>query len=478
MFAQRLDFAMKVTNTSAAALGRAVSLDPSHVSRLRNGTRSLPKNPEFLSPMAAFLRERAESEYQRAALAEAVGITKWPADEAHASLMLEHWLSGAAERQGVISTIVDSFSHSQKAVAPESGRRPKTALPPMKSRYYGDAGKQEAVLQFFTLVLKHPRPQTLLLLSEENMEWLYRDPMFTAQWAELFRQVLAAGNRVRIVHSLKRDLTELFEAVAKWMPIYLTGAIEPHYLPRLRDGICRRTLFIAPDTCAVSSFSIGEETDEMLNELFIEQEPIHALEREFENYFALCKPLMRISPQGDAEGLWESLHDLLSAGGDALCMAGSPTLATMPEDVIASLQERASGAPIAESTRSARMFVRQLAKKARVTLVVPRSPAWALPDQNARDLEIPCAGYFGCSGMLYQDDEMAAHIRAADRFVSESRGLRIVRASKVPANLLVIARENVGTVMIKTDAPCISFAFTEPTMTNAFREYLASIAGI
>lgn len=82
------------------------------------------------------------------------------------------------------------------------------------------------------------------------MAWLYEDAAFAARWAELFTRVLMQGNRVRIIHTVARDMNEMLEAVTKWIPIYMTGAVEPYCYPRLRDGLFRRTLFIAPRTAA------------------------------------------------------------------------------------------------------------------------------------------------------------------------------------------------------------------------------------
>ena len=81
------------------------------------------------------------------------------------------------------------------------------------------------------MILQEKEPQTLLLFSDENMAWLYEDTAFAARWAELFAQVLARGNRVRIVHTVSRNMNEMLEAVTKWVPIYMTGAVEPYHYP-------------------------------------------------------------------------------------------------------------------------------------------------------------------------------------------------------------------------------------------------------
>lgn len=111
------------------------------------------------------------------------------------------------------------------------------------------------------------------------MAWLYEDAAFAARWAELFTQVLMRGNRVRVIHTVARSMNDMLEAVTKWVSIYMTGAVEPYCYPRLRDGLFQRTMFIAPNTAAIISTSVQQDTDGMLN-LFLTDKATGGAERE------------------------------------------------------------------------------------------------------------------------------------------------------------------------------------------------------
>ncbi len=45
------------------------------------------------------------------------------------------------------------------------------------------------------------------------------------------------GNKIKIIHSMGRDMNELFEVVAKWIPVYAFSMDEPYYYPKLKDDI-------------------------------------------------------------------------------------------------------------------------------------------------------------------------------------------------------------------------------------------------
>ena len=69
-FSEKLDFLMKVTNTSNSALALSTSLDPSYISRLRRGVRNLPKNENYVPLMAEYFASHCLDDYQINALQE------------------------------------------------------------------------------------------------------------------------------------------------------------------------------------------------------------------------------------------------------------------------------------------------------------------------------------------------------------------------------------------------------------------------
>lgn len=105
------------------------------------------------------------------------------------------------------------------------------------------------------------QPQTLLLFFDEKMNWLTGDSAYTARWAAALTEVLATGNRIRIVHTVTRNVDEMILGVVKWLPIYMTASIEPLYYPGSRDDLFQRTLFIAPSTAAIVANSTNRKPD-------------------------------------------------------------------------------------------------------------------------------------------------------------------------------------------------------------------------
>ncbi len=343
-FCDKLDFLMNLTSSSNSALSLAVSLDPSHVSRLRRGGRRLPKRADFLLPMAHFFSRRILNEYQKKALGDALRIPgEFPADENGRARLLYRFLSGEMDSDGPIEAFLEYFSQFQIKKAPPAHRLEESGSVGLENTeyYYGPEGKREAVLAFLTSVLSEKNPQTLLLYSDEEMSWLFDDAAFSKKWAYLLAQVLETGNTIKIIHTISRSMDEVLTAIAKWLPIYMTGKIAPWYYPKIRDGIFRRTLFLAPRTSAVVSSSVQNRTHGMLNLYLNDPNAIAALIKEFNAYLSLCRPLMRIFTGREAGDFLSLLREFEAESVPAVLHPQYLSLLTLPRQEAESMMRRA-----------------------------------------------------------------------------------------------------------------------------------------
>ena len=299
----KIDFLMRVTGTSNAQLARALNFDASYISRIRAGKRGLPPELPFIEPAAAFFARNVREGYQAEALAREMGLSgSWPADKANAARLIAGWLEGAA---GAGSQDVDVQSTgSTSALA--AGRSSEARL------FFGDGGRRAAALAFLAYVADANEPCDLLLQSDEETAWMYEDPAFAAEWAESMAGLAAAGCTFTVVHTVSRGGNEMWEGLRAWLPLYLTGAIRPFYYPRLRDGVRMRSLFVARETCALVSNSVQGMGNGALSILLDDADAASALEREFDAYLALCRPLAqvdRLESRAELEALVEGYRD-------------------------------------------------------------------------------------------------------------------------------------------------------------------------
>ena len=320
--AQKLDFLMDLTLTKNSALGRALNFDPSYISRIRSGKRGLPKGQPFLEPACAYFARAIREDYQKEGAAKEMRLkTPWPQEENDAANLLLIWLSGrfgTAEEEKQIGNALASLISTASPGGPEGRYMPEKGSSTPIQLFFGNKGKRDAVITFLEELEQTGKPHTLLLFSDEDMFWLYEDESFLRTWMHLMRHLITTGTRIRIIHSIGRNAGDMWEAVRNWMPLYASGAVEPWYCPRLRDGIFRRTEFIAQDHSAVFGSSVPGQASDSINVLIRSREAAESMQQEFEAFQALCKPLMDIFHPESAAELKELRNALTNTPGELL----------------------------------------------------------------------------------------------------------------------------------------------------------------
>ena len=264
-------------------------------------------------------------------------------------------------------------------------------------------------------------------------------------------------------------MNEMLEAITKWMPIYMTGMIEPYCYPRLRDGVLQRTLFIAPNTAAVVSSSVQQETEGMLNLFITDRAALDALVSEYEHYFALCRPLMRIYTESNAESFQRIAESISAADGNAYLCCTVPPLFAMPEKLVRELSEQSGNeALISQWKRSLSLFRKNI-KKQHLTLVL-LNPECAVLTPDA--LRPSVDDLFSGDNFLYTKEQYLTHIERLAQMERKYENLEIHFASELADNTILYVKDDTGVVMGKMNTPVTAFVINNRNIIGAFWDYM------
>ncbi len=479
---EKLDFLMNLTKTTNSALSQAVLLDASYISRLRRGERSLRKKEQYIKKMASYFARHCSEPYQRKALFDVIGSGFLPADENALPGSITRWLLAENERDiETIGNFLDGFSGSKAVkVVPQAAGTEVSALALPQSDmevFYGIEGKREAVVYFLSEVAARDKPQTLLLFSDEATDWMTTSPRFAARWFSLMTQTLARGNRIKIIHTVSRDLDEMMSAISQWMPLYMSGSIEPYFYPKKRDGIFKRTLFIAPETSAVISNSVGSTHTVTANILFREERAVKTFADEYNQYLALCRPLMRIFTARDEEAYLKTLSEFEKEQADTIMKTESLSLLTMPEDLARSLLLKLNlKDPDILGYHKARIATfRKNLRSIRFTEIIQLPPPKAV---FGGKVKVAFSDMLSSGAMYYTPEEYVLHLKNLISLLDDFPNFHVYLADEIrDEGYTVYAREDLGTIVAKTSTPAVVLAMNENNMTAAFWDFLMNTVG-
>ncbi len=468
MFAKRLDFMIKLTNVKARALAKACMIDISYVSKLRTGVNKLPKQPTFLENMSDFFVEHIKTEEQKLAFCHVLDLSSFPDDEQNASLLLKEWL---LSKDSVTENDDLFFEKIFTRAASESSVTELRNTKKLKQFYYGINGKREAALACFDFVLQQDKPTTLYLNSEENMAWMQNDSEFIKLWTEKFTKVLLAGNKVVVIHNVKRGIDEILYAVAKWMKIYMIGDIESYYYSGIRDDVLQRTLFIAENLVSLSSVSVDKKSDNMLNQVIQEKKAVKALTKEFKNMLDLCKPFSKVVNTENIKMMDKILKSLAKQSLAVKVLSPMPSIFSMPLDLAESIQNKY---PNTNLVNILNKNIKRFKNNINTSSFVEYIPDLECLLQAKSSFEMPFAEFLGDKSMSYTKEELIKHYENIKKLEKKYDNYKVVYIKEDLGTECLVSLANHGFVIANPFHKNIAVLFLEENIINAYNNFMSS----
>lgn len=343
LFSDKLVFLMELTGTSNLALAAELKTNPAQISLMRKGRRGQPQRVERLKHMAEYFALRATTDYHRAALADILGQQqiKLAQDASELAAVLYHWLSSTEELPGARAEqllqemntldfrVVDAEEEAPRDVPFEHERRRGGR----NYLYYGNEGRRTAMREFLRCVQALEQPCEIIVSSDESFEWLLEAPAFAREIADQTMRLAERGFSCRRIAAPLLSADAAFDSLSRWLPLYMTGQVRSYYYPRLRDDLYRSTVYAAPGKVALTSLTVGSQTQLDTTLLITDKPVVELVTRRFESYFERCVPLTTAYVLSDrASELQEYLLRFESYRGNCIRRSCSfSSLATPPE---------------------------------------------------------------------------------------------------------------------------------------------------
>ncbi|MDP3304966.1 MAG: helix-turn-helix transcriptional regulator [Erysipelotrichaceae bacterium] len=312
-FKDKLNQLMEQFHISNSKLAKEINIDPSLVSRWRNGDRVPTMRSSHIPSIADYFLSQNGYSYQQEYLRHILEEQKAELPNISDQVaLLSDWLIRDTASSTVIRPFVSSEEYAEVLLQQIQGLakdRPAQAampsldfpLPTLTTQYKkdfhlfaGNSAKRKAVIYLLTSVLRSEEKTELFLLSDEDMSWLTEDRVFQVQWHVLLRGIIEAGHKISIIHTVHRDTHDILQAINLWMPLHLLGSIKSYYNPRYQSQIVKTSWFVQKDMRALVSSSVTFEDVENLSYLYELPEVAQSFQSQFMGRLTGCKPLFEI----------------------------------------------------------------------------------------------------------------------------------------------------------------------------------------
>lgn len=472
-FNEKFDLLMNLLNIPNNKLAKFMSVDPSLISRWRSGERDPLKNDAYVEMISEYIMQHATD---RQCLYELLSVNP-DSNGSDLSEQIINWLRSdyvnvsniATKFLTQIQNYKDYEMPFNKALLDEMpiGERLKVEV------YHGREGKRKGVIRFLSSVILSSKLTELLLYSDEPMDWLMEDPQFTQKWALMLAELMRIGHKIKIIHTVDRNANEQIVAIERWLPLYLSGQIEPYYYPSYQEALFKRTLFIAPGIAALTSSAIAG-TESMEQIFYHDTKMIQTLTEEFNTYLKVCRPLMKIYNEKNLQQFHELLLEFESQEGDLVTIGQGLPFATLSyEDYCQAINNYMTS----EETKAYYThFYEKRHSLFNMHLKSSKRYDWLsqsfLEHPNCVDIDT----YISVPNFL-KSSYVNQQLSVVERLLKENKNYHLNFCSNnIPNNIYLAFKKNTGVLIYKTDAPHIVFAINHPLMTNAFEAFIEEIA--
>jgi len=461
-FGERLDQVMTLLDLSNGQLASRLNVDASMVSRYRTGLYTPQGNNRLSKRLTSILLGRAEKKGLLPELEKLCGLAAGELDADGVA----HWLYGVSDDD--FGELAQKLLRSLDAFIPGQDLPPHPpALPPVEtaSCYWGTEGLRSAVARFLSDAAGEGGE--LLLYSDEPMDWLSGDREYFALWAALMVACVKSGVKIRIIHNVDRDGPEMIDAITGWLPLYISGMIEPYVFKTTRNARFCHTVFLhAGKACVHGFFPAGGKC--RWYDYLTDAPRLDMLEREFSAMLSTAAPFLKTYPAAMGEAFRALRMD--KPGTRSYLLTGFPVV-TMPENLLARMLSRAG---MGEEKRAETLELYCVLRERFSEVMVEDGVNMILcPSGAAVERRVNFSLDLVDLSLDYTPEEYAEHMAAVVELVKKERNFHLTLLPEAPFRDIQLVTLQDAVAVLRCREPYTAFVFQNPALTRSVSDYLS-----
>jgi hypothetical protein len=351
--------------------------------------------------------------------------------------------------------IFDSFSSETRLSIPAPEETVDIGITQStQTEYFGRDGLRKAVLRFLYAAWSE-KAELLLLYSDEDQEWLTGDKDFLMRWASLMSACVKNGTRIKIIHNVDRDLSEMTDAIKNWLPLYMSGMVESWYSTRTRNPRFSHTIFLCPGKACIESFHPVGTNAQAVYHYYVDRKILEVCRSGFDSMLEASGPLLKIPASIIYKG-----------DSDITIIQNGLSVATMSEELVRSFNEPS----LYEEWKTLQDALLFRLKKARVNECVTLANDEILFSGKVRIEQL-----FGVRELFYTPEQYAMHLRNIIRLSETYTGYPFCALPETPFPNMKVMVANDTACIIHAKRPELSFGLNHPLVCRAFRSYAESL---
>lgn len=199
--------------------------------------------------------------------------------------------------------------------------------------YFGLEEMKKAELDFLKGTVLSKNNEDIFMCSDMPMEDLAKDIDFSKKWMFGIACLLKKGIHLNIIHNLDRPFNEMMLGLESWIPLYMTGQINPFYFKDINTNIYHNLTYVS-GTLALAGECIENYHKDGKYFLTSNKKEVDYYKTKANNLLKKANNLMNIYKEENSKSYNLFLDDYLNKDGNIKRILSSLPLFTMSNDLL------------------------------------------------------------------------------------------------------------------------------------------------
>ncbi|MBQ3518943.1 MAG: helix-turn-helix transcriptional regulator [Clostridia bacterium] len=343
LFSERFDSIAQVLDLSNVRLSKLMNVDASLISRFRNGKRSPQKNTEFMQLLCEVLTERMHAAQAYEEIAELVGCEVLQTQTAEFVHILEKWFFAKRGEKHKTTHTYDYLKMflplTQLPVDEMLAKLTSHVEKEKTATYWGVDGMRNAILRLLTESAVEGGGE-IYMYADQSLQWLLADEEVLHMWYLCCSLCISRGVKLIVIHDINRNVSEMANAMQVWVPLFMTGHVEPYYCTLNRGSRFTHMLFLRPNHAALSSLHVYGANGNHFYDYIQDAKKLNVLYSEFKALLVNSEKLVQVYTQDNMSKYYSILESAMAQTLNSFALLDAPPSVTVPDDVLREMFER------------------------------------------------------------------------------------------------------------------------------------------
>ena len=318
IFINNLNILIKELNINNSELSKYIGFDSSYISKIRTGNRKPHSIEKFTLSICKYLQHKFNTDKDKKLFSKIIECDK---DNFSLEDIYTFLVTNKSKKEShsisCFLTKLDDFDLNEYIKKTKFDKLKVPSVPiqlPKTKMYYGLNGFKNSQLDLLKQIILSKSKSDVFFYSNMPMYEASKDLEFTKKFMIGLAFLLKKGLKLNIIHNLNRPINEIIIGLEGWIPLYMTGQINPYYIDDSYKNIYNTLECYSSNNCLTGICLNNINSAKMY--LSNKKDDIEISKKNSTELLKIAKPLIKIFTKNNNLDFKKHIQNLIKLKGN------------------------------------------------------------------------------------------------------------------------------------------------------------------